>query len=83
MLKAIYPGTFDPVHNGHVDIATRAAKLFDHLTIAIYDRPLKSLLFATEERRAMLEKALGHVPNISVVTYSQLTVDFAGKWAPR
>ena len=77
MLKAIYPGTFDPVHNGHIDIATRAARLFDHLTIAIYDRPLKSLLFTTQERRAMLEKALGHVPNISVVTYTQLTVDFA------
>jgi len=77
MRKAIYPGTFDPVHNGHIDIATRAAGLFDHLTIAIYDRPLKSLLFTTEERRAMLEKALGHVPNISVVTYTQLTVDFA------
>jgi pantetheine-phosphate adenylyltransferase len=77
MRKAIYPGTFDPVHNGHIDIATRAARLFDHLTIAIYDRPLKSLLFTTEERRAMLEKALGHVPNISVATYTQLTVDFA------
>ena len=77
MRKAIYPGTFDPVHNGHIDIATRAAGLFDHLTIAIYDRPLKSLLFTTEERRAMLEKALGHVPNISVATYTQLTVDFA------
>ncbi|MBN1136022.1 MAG: pantetheine-phosphate adenylyltransferase [Anaerolineae bacterium] len=77
MRKAIYPGTFDPVHNGHIDIATRAAGLFDHLTVAIYDRPLKSLLFATEERRTMLEKALGHVPNISVATYTQLTVDFA------
>jgi len=77
MHKAIYPGTFDPVHYGHIDIATRAAGLFDHLTIAIYDRPLKSLLFTTQERRAMLEKALGHVPNISVETYTQLTVDFA------
>lgn len=77
MRKAIYPGTFDPVHNGHIDIATRAAGLFDHLTVAIYDRPLKGLLFATEERRTMLEKALGHVPNISVATYTQLTVDFA------
>jgi pantetheine-phosphate adenylyltransferase len=77
MRKAIYPGTFDPVHNGHLDIATRAAALFDHLTIAIYDRPLKSLLFDTEERRAMLEKALAHNPKISVATYNQLTVDYA------
>ena len=77
MRKAIYPGTFDPVHNGHLDIATRAAALFDHLTIAIYDRPLKSLLFDTEERRAMLEKALAYNPKISVATYNQLTVNFA------
>lgn len=77
MTRAIYPGTFDPVHNGHIDIATRAAALFEHVTMAIYDRPLKSLLFNTQERQAMLEKALGHVPNISVATYNQLTVDFA------
>jgi pantetheine-phosphate adenylyltransferase len=77
MVTAIYPGTFDPIHNGHIDIAIRAASLFDHLTIAIYARPLKSLLFATEERKAMIEQALGHIPNISVATYRQLTVDFA------
>jgi pantetheine-phosphate adenylyltransferase len=77
MPTAIYPGTFDPVHNGHIDIATRAAGLFDHLTVAIYARPLKSLLFTTQERRAMLEESLGHIPNLSVATYNQLTVDFA------
>jgi len=77
MPKAIYPGTFDPVHNGHIDIATRAAGLFEHLTVAVYARPLKNLLFTTEERQAMLEEALNHVPNISVATYRQLTVDFA------
>ncbi|HFD40643.1 MAG TPA: pantetheine-phosphate adenylyltransferase [Anaerolineae bacterium] len=77
MPTAIYPGTFDPVHNGHIDIATRAARLFEHLTIAIYARPLKNLLFTTEERRAMLEEALDAIPNIQIVTYRQLTVDFA------
>lgn len=77
MHTAIYPGTFDPVHNGHIDIATRAAGLFDHLTVAIYARPLKSLLFSAQERKSMIEEALGHVPNISVETYNQLTVDFA------
>ena len=77
MTNAVYPGTFDPVHSGHVDIATRAAGLFDHLTVAIYDRPLKNLLFNTAERKEMIEVALGHIPNISVVTYNQLTVDFA------
>jgi pantetheine-phosphate adenylyltransferase len=77
MPSAIYPGTFDPVHNGHIDIALRAAALFDHLTVAIYARPMKNLLFTTEERRAMIEESLAHVPNISVATYNQLTVDFA------
>jgi pantetheine-phosphate adenylyltransferase len=77
MPKAIYPGTFDPVHNGHLDIASRAARVFEHLTIAIYARPLKNLLFPIEERRAMIEQALGHLPNVTVETYRQLTVDFA------
>lgn len=77
MAKAIYPGTFDPVHNGHVDIAIRAARLFDHLTVAVYDRPLKSLLFTTSERKAMIEEALVDVPHVSVAAYQQLTVDFA------
>ncbi|HDH10104.1 MAG TPA: pantetheine-phosphate adenylyltransferase, partial [Chloroflexi bacterium] len=58
MTIAIYPGTFDPVHYGHIDIATRAAKLFDHLIVAVYARPLKSLLFTTEERLAMVREAL-------------------------
>ena len=77
MPRAIYPGTFDPVHNGHIDIATRAAGLFEHLTLAIYARPLKNLLFDTDERKAMMEQSLGHLPNVSVATYRQLTVDFA------
>jgi pantetheine-phosphate adenylyltransferase len=77
MPSAIYPGTFDPVHNGHIDIALRAAALFDHLTVAIYARPMKNLLFATEERRAMIQESLADVPNISVATYNQLTVEFA------
>jgi pantetheine-phosphate adenylyltransferase len=77
MPKAIYPGTFDPVHKGHVDIATRAAALFDHLTVAIYARPLKNLMFTTQERQAMIEKSLEHLPNVTVTTYTTLTVDFA------
>lgn len=77
MPTAIYPGTFDPVHNGHIDIAKRAATLFDHVTLAVYARPMKSLLFTAQEREAMIQEALGHVPNISVATYNQLTVEFA------
>lgn len=77
MTKAIYPGTFDPVHKGHIDIASRAAELFDRLIIAIYDRPLKNLLFTTKERRSMIEDAVRHVPNVTVATYNQLTVEYA------
>jgi len=77
MSAAIYPGTFDPVHNGHIDIATRAAALFEHLTVAIYARPMKNLLFNTEERKSMIQDALSHIPNLSVETYNVLTVDFA------
>ena len=77
MKTAIYPGTFDPITNGHVDVATRAASLFDHLIVAVYDRPLKNLLFSTEERLAMTQEALKELANIAVQSYSGLTVNFA------
>ncbi len=77
MARAIYPGTFDPVHNGHIDITKRAAALFDHVTVAIYAQPMKSLLFTAEERKGMIQEALGHVPNVTVATYNKLTVEFA------
>jgi len=76
MRTAVYPGTFDPVTNGHVDIATRAAALFDHLIVAVYARPLKGLLFSTSERLEMMRKALRDLPNVSVESYDCLTVDF-------
>jgi pantetheine-phosphate adenylyltransferase len=74
---AIYPGTFDPIHFGHIDIATRAANLFDELTVAIYDRPAKSLLLTVEERVALAREALADLPNVQVSPYSGLTVEFA------
>ncbi len=77
MTLAIYPGTFDPVTNGHLDIATRAAALFDQLIVAVYDRPLKNLLFTTDERVAMVKEALQQLPNASARGYSGLTVSFA------
>jgi pantetheine-phosphate adenylyltransferase len=77
MTTAIYPGTFDPIHNGHIDIARRAVRIFDELVVAVYDRPLKSLLFNTAERLALLEEALASTPRVRVVSYNTLTVDFA------
>ncbi len=77
MAIALYPGSFDPVTKGHVDIAERAAPLFDQLIVAVYDRPQKDLLFTTEERVELMRKALAHIPNVRVVSYSSLTVEFA------
>jgi len=74
---AIYPGTFDPIHLGHVDIATRAANIFDELVVAVYDRPAKSLLFTVEERVELARQALAGLPNVHVVRYGGLTVEFA------
>jgi len=74
---AIYPGTFDPIHLGHVDIATRAANIFDELVVAVYDRPAKSLLFTVEERVELARQALAGLPNVHVARYGGLTVEFA------
>jgi pantetheine-phosphate adenylyltransferase len=76
---AIYPGSFDPIHLGHMDIAKRAASLFDHLIVAIYRRPNKNVLFPIEERIALAKEALRDVKNIEVCPYSGLTVEFAQK----
>ncbi len=77
MTRALYPGTFDPIHNGHIDIATRASALFGELIVAIYDAPPKKLLFSTEERLALAHTALAHLPNVRVTTYVGLTVTCA------
>ncbi len=77
MTRALYPGTFDPIHNGHLDIATRAATIFDEVVLALYDAPPKKLLFTTEERLALARSALAHLPNVQVVTYTGLTVECA------
>lgn len=77
MVRAMFPGTFDPIHYGHIDIAERAARLFDELVLAVYDKPLKSLLFSPEERIELVKQAFKDHPKIRVVGYSGLTVNMA------
>ena len=77
MVRAMFPGTFDPIHYGHIDIATRATKLFDELVLAVYDKPLNSLLFTPEERIELVNEAFKDNPKIRVVGYSGLTVNMA------
>ena len=79
MTIAIYPGSFDPITNGHLDIVTRAAKLFDKLIIGIYDTPAKYLLFTASERVDLARRAVVNLSNIEVEFFSGLTVDFARK----
>ena len=75
--KALYPGTFDPPTNGHVDLIQRGAKLFEHLTVAILNNPVKNPLFTVEERVEMLQEVTGALPNVSVATFGGMMVEFA------
>ncbi len=76
-VKAIYPGSFDPLTNGHLDIILRAAKIFDHLVVAILRNSSKDPLFTVEERVAMLSEGTAEFNNVSVSTFDGLLVDFA------
>jgi pantetheine-phosphate adenylyltransferase len=79
-LIALYPGSFDPITNGHVDIAIRASRLFEKLIIGVYNNPSeKVLLFNTDERVQLAREAVRHTPNIEVMSYTELTGDFARK----
>jgi pantetheine-phosphate adenylyltransferase len=77
LIIALYPGSFDPITNGHVDIATRASKLFDKIIIGIFATPGKRLTFTLDERVELAQKAVAHLPNVEVMPYSNITVDFA------
>jgi len=76
-VKALYPGTFDPPTNGHVDLILRGAKIFDHLTVAILINPVKNPLFSVEERVEMLKEATAGIGNVAIATFDGLMVEFA------
>jgi pantetheine-phosphate adenylyltransferase len=76
-VNAIYPGTFDPPTNGHLDLITRGSRIFSHLTVAILINPVKNPLFTVEERVEMLTEATMPLSNVSVATFDGLMVDFA------
>ncbi|TES94919.1 MAG: pantetheine-phosphate adenylyltransferase [Desulfobacteraceae bacterium] len=76
---AIYPGSFDPITNGHIDIAERGLKLFDKIIVAILNNPVKEFLFTVEERVEMLESSFENYPDIEVETFDGLLVDYAAK----
>lgn len=77
MIIALYPGSFDPITNGHIDIATRASKLFDKIVIGIFATPEKTLMFSLDERVKLAKAATRHLPKVEVRPYSNITVDFA------
>jgi len=76
---AIYPGSFDPVTNGHLDIVERGLKLFDKIIVAILTNPGKKFLFPLEERQAMLEESMKDFSNVEIDTFDGLTVDYANR----
>ena len=79
MISAIFPGSFDPITNGHIDIAVRASKLFGKLIVGIYDNPNKKLTFSVDERVAMARESLAGLPNVEVRPFSGLVVLFASQ----
>ncbi len=77
MRRAVYPGSFDPVTNGHLDVIERASRLFDEVIVAVAVNSEKTGLFSFEERVELLQRALGGIPNVSVTRFDGLLVDFA------
>lgn len=77
MPLAVYAGTFDPITKGHEDIVRRASSMFDQVVIGVFDTPAKSLLFSTNERIELFQEAVASIPNVKVISYTGLTVEFA------
>lgn len=76
MKKVVYPGTFDPITNGHIDLVQRAGRLFDHVVVAIASSTKKNPLFNLEERVALCEEVLGHIKNVEIVGFDILLANF-------
>lgn len=77
MTTAIYPGTFDPITNGHIDLVMRASKLFDHVIVAVAINPTKAPSFSLEQRVSLAQQSLGHITNVEVTGFEGLLVDVA------
>src|SRR5512137_333111 len=76
-IRAIFPGSFDPITNGHLDVVQRGIRLFDDLIIAVGRSPQKDELFSPDERVAMIKELVADIPNVMVESYSGLTVEYA------
>lgn len=76
MIRAVYPGTFDPITNGHLDVIERAAKIFDELIVAVTTNPAKTPWFTLEERVEMIRESCSHLPNVTVEAFDGLLVNF-------
>jgi pantetheine-phosphate adenylyltransferase len=76
---AIYPGSFDPITLGHVDIIERISKMFDHVVVLVSESEQKSYLFTSKERKELIEKSLSHLKNVSVDIHEGLTIDYLKK----
>ena len=79
MRAIIYPGSFDPITRGHLDIIVRAAKLFPKVIVGVYDTPAKNILFTTEERLDLIKRSTDDLPNVDIEPFSGLVVDFVKK----
>lgn len=76
-MKVVYPGSFDPVTNGHLDIIERAALLFEEVFVAVLKNPNKNPLFSVEERIEVLQEVTGHIPNVKIDSFDGLLVEYA------